>query len=283
MLSGHRCDRNGAAGRNRRRTGQHTKRYTDRHHRTTNKSNEKTHQRTHESDERFEKSIRPFLCGRVRSPVRRVVVVLSRPVADDFSSLLSSPPLSSLSLLQHELDGPVEDIQWADLQNVFILTRLGTLYHSDNGGHTFTNQMANMSDATHNSTGTHARAGGDTHGHELTLNLTATPDACIDDGPSSFSLFSFFFFFSPDGIHHVGSMYISEKDPHKVLFTGKDKSNFHTLDMGVTYTACPEIEIQDVRLHPIQHDWILASSMSSGCHATEEGPSGEDCFKIVRK
>lgn len=80
---------------------------------------------------------------------------------------------------------------------------------------------------------------------------------------------------------HVSSMFISEKDPHKVLFTGKDRANFHTLDMGTTYTACPSIEIQDVRLHPTQPDWILASSMSPGCHATEAGPSGEDCFKIL--
>lgn len=55
---------------------------------------------------------------------------------------LSSP--SSLAASQHELDAPVEDIQWADLQNVFILTRAGTLFHSDNGGKTFTNQMTNM-------------------------------------------------------------------------------------------------------------------------------------------
>lgn len=96
-------------------------------------------------------------------------------------------------------------------------------------------------------------------------------------------LFVFLATCSPDGIHRVGSMYISEKDPHKVLFTGKDKSNFHTLDMGVTYTACPQIEIQDVRLHPVQHDWVLASSMSPGCHTSQEGPLGEECYKMVRK
>lgn len=53
-------------------------------------------------------------------------------------------PLPFPSLLQHDLDAPVEDIQWADLRNVFVITRAGTLYHSDNGGHTFTNQMSNM-------------------------------------------------------------------------------------------------------------------------------------------
>lgn len=38
--------------------------------------------------------------------------------------------------------------QWADVQNVFVLTRAGTLYHSNNGGHTLQSQMENMSEAT---------------------------------------------------------------------------------------------------------------------------------------
>jgi len=78
-------------------------------------------------------------------------------------------------------------------------------------------------------------------------------------------------------------MFISEKNPHKVLFIGKNRSNFHTLDMGVSYQPCPQIDIMDVRLHPRQPDWILASSMSEGCHPTEDGGVSEhECYKIVR-
>lgn len=78
-------------------------------------------------------------------------------------------------------------------------------------------------------------------------------------------------------------MFISEKNPHKVLFIGKNRSNFHTLDMGVSYHPCPQIDIMDVRLHPRQPDWILASSMSEGCHPTEDGGVSEhECYKIVR-
>lgn len=135
-----------------------------------------------------------------------------------------------ITQMEHELDAPIEDIQWADLQNVFILTRAGTLYHSNNGGHTLHNQMEQL----------------------------------------------------PEGIHFVTGMYISPRDPHKVFFTGKQKANFHTLDMGRSYHACPQIEIMDVRLHPAMQEWILASTMAPGCQQKQEGPvSGEECYKIL--
>jgi hypothetical protein len=76
-------------------------------------------------------------------------------------------------------------------------------------------------------------------------------------------------------------MYLSSQDPHKVLFIGREHLHFHTLDMGASYVACPEIAIQDVRLHPTQHSWVLASAMAPGCAHTTDGFVGQECFKIV--
>jgi len=156
--------------------------------------------------------------------------LLALTFTSTFTLALSSTATQEISSQEHALDGPVEDIQWADLQNVFVITRMGTLYHSDNGGRTFVNQMSRI----------------------------------------------------PDGMHHVSSMYISEHDPHRILFTGRNKQNFHTLDMGSTFIPCPQIDIQDVRLHPTQKDWLLASAMAPGCNAEHEA-AGEDaqCYKIL--
>lgn len=87
--------------------------------------------------------------------------------------------------------------------------------------------------------------------------------------------------FSPHGITHVTGMYLSERNPHHVFFTGKGKTSFHTRDMGLTYHPAPQIDIMDVRLHPVHHEWMLASGMSEGCTDSHEGMQGDKCYKIV--
>jgi Sortilin, neurotensin receptor 3,/Sortilin, neurotensin receptor 3, C-terminal len=45
---------------------------------------------------------------------------------------------------KHLIDSPLEDIQWADSQTVFIVTELGRLYRSNDGGKAWTNQATKL-------------------------------------------------------------------------------------------------------------------------------------------
>jgi photosystem II stability/assembly factor-like uncharacterized protein len=52
--------------------------------------------------------------------------------------------MAILDIQKKTLDAPLEDIQWADLQRVFVITQKGTLYLSDTAGRTFVNQISKM-------------------------------------------------------------------------------------------------------------------------------------------
>lgn len=89
--------------------------------------------------------------------------------------------------------------------------------------------------------------------------------------------------FSPSGAGHVHSFFLSSDDPRKALFVSRGRStSFHTTDMGQTYASCAPLDIVDVRLHPVNHNWLLASALSAGCAPIGQGRGEGDCFKTVR-
>jgi hypothetical protein len=42
---------------------------------------------------------------------------------------------------------------------------------------------------------------------------------------------------------------------------------WHTTDRGITYTLGALLAVKDVRLHPAQPNWLLASTMTRACEA----------------
>ncbi len=62
----------------------------------------------------------------------------------------------------------------------------------------------------------------------------------------------------------IKSMHIS-KNHNTVFFIGHGDNNWVTLDGGRSYSSTQDVDLIDVRLHPTNRDWFLASGNSKGC------------------
>jgi len=62
----------------------------------------------------------------------------------------------------------------------------------------------------------------------------------------------------------IKSMHIS-KNHNTVFFIGHDDNNWVTIDGGDTYIKSQPVDLIDVRLHPTNPEWFLASGNSKGC------------------
>jgi len=136
-------------------------------------------------------------------------------------------PTGPIQISKKLIDSPLDDIQWADSQTVFVLSELGVLYRSVDGGKAWTNQATKLHSANTN--------------------------------PA------------------VRSMHISKADPNKIFLIGHGKENWASDDMGNKYSATAELDLYEVRLHPVQSNWILGASMSPGC----QNDPKTDCYKVL--
>lgn len=139
----------------------------------------------------------------------------------------SGLPSGPIQVTKKLIDSPLDDIQWADLETVFVLTERGKVYRSVDGGKGWTNQASKLHAASSNPT--------------------------------------------------VRSVHISRADPRKIFFMGTQSENWITTDMGKTYKPTPDIDLHEVKLHPVQSNWILGASMSTGCKAEPK----MDCYKVL--
>jgi len=79
----------------------------------------------------------------------------------------------------------------------------------------------------------------------------------------------------------IKSMHISKKHS-TVFFIGHEDNNWVTIDGGDSYIKTPPLDLIDVRLHPTNPEWILASGNSNGCKSSSVAGTDEKerfCFR----
>mmetsp|Transcript_24500 Transcript_24500/g.59046 ORF Transcript_24500/g.59046 Transcript_24500/m.59046 type:complete len:828 (+) Transcript_24500:5-2488(+) len=73
-----------------------------------------------------------------------------------------------------------------------------------------------------------------------------------------------------DGKSGVLSMHVSAGDTNKVFFRGASKQHWISTDEGAKYQPLPEaFSIKEVKMHPTEPGWMLASHLSDGCKKAE--------------
>jgi hypothetical protein len=73
-----------------------------------------------------------------------VVAVAAACLASLVRAAMQASPAGPILVQKMMIDSPLDDIQWADSETVFVLTENGNLYRSADGGKGWTNQMSKL-------------------------------------------------------------------------------------------------------------------------------------------
>ena len=66
------------------------------------------------------------------------------------------------------------------------------------------------------------------------------------------------------------SFHVSPSDTSKIFFRGIGRQHWMTTDRGARYQPLdPSFIIKEIKMHPNEPDWMLASSLTDGCRKTE--------------
>ena len=66
------------------------------------------------------------------------------------------------------------------------------------------------------------------------------------------------------------SFHVSAADTSKIFFRGTGKQHWHSTDRGTKYAPLePSFIIKEIKMHPTESEWMLASSLTDGCRKSD--------------
>ena len=66
------------------------------------------------------------------------------------------------------------------------------------------------------------------------------------------------------------SFHVSPADTSRIFFRGTNRQHWLTTDRGVKYVPLePSFVIKEVKMHPTEPEWMLASHLTEGCKRAE--------------
>jgi hypothetical protein len=82
-----------------------------------------------------------------------------------------------------------------------------------------------------------------------------------------------------EGKSGILSFHASPADSNKIFFRGSGKQHWLTLDKGDKYMPLdPSFTIKEVKMHPTESEWMMASHLTDGCHLTDRRNCSLDVY-----